>query len=76
MDHTRQEFHDYTPDGVKEVIVPHTRDSLRRDPRFEDRLGIFLEASRNRISLEASVIGVGYHSPDLLPQQSPYIRFS
>jgi hypothetical protein len=65
----RLEFHDRTPDEVKDVIAPHIQDYLLRDPRFEDRLGISIEASHSCILLEASVIGVGYHGPDRLPRQ-------
>ena len=70
--HTRLEFHHRTPNGVKEIIVPHIRDYLRRhDPRFEDRLGISMEVFGDSILLQASVVGVGYHGPDRLPQQGP-----
>ena len=71
MDHTRLEFYDRTSSEVKEVIVPHILDYLHRDPRFGDRLGIFIEASGRHILLRASVVGVGYHGPDRLPQQGP-----
>ena len=53
-------FSDCTLDGVEEVIVPHIREYLHHDPGFEDRLGIFIEASGNRSSLQASVVGIGY----------------
>jgi hypothetical protein len=66
--HARLEFHDRSSDEVKEVNMPYIGDYLRRHPRFEDRLGIFLEASRNRISLEASALGVRYYGPDQVPQ--------
>jgi hypothetical protein len=70
--HTRLEFHHRTPNEVEEIIMPHIRDYLRRhDPRFEDRLGIFMEVFGDSILLQTSVIGVGYHGSDRLPQQGP-----
>ena len=71
VDHTRLEFHDHTLNEVKEVTAPHIRDYLRRDPRFEDRLGVSIEVSNDHILLGVSVIGVRYHGPDRLPQQAP-----
>jgi hypothetical protein len=71
VDHTRLEFHNHTSDEVKEVIAPRIRDYLRRDPRFEDRLGISIEVSDDHILLGAEVIGVEYHGPDRLPRQAP-----
>ena len=76
VDRTRMGFYDRTPDEVREV-VPLVRDYLLRDPRFRDRLGIFVSAHCNGFSLRASVIDVGYHGPDRLPQHGPpYARLS
>jgi hypothetical protein len=71
VDHTRLEFHNHTSDEVKEVIAPRIRDYLHRDPRFKNRLGIFIEASGRHILLRVSVVGVGYRGPDRLPPQGP-----
>ena len=71
VDRTRLEFYGGTSDDVKEVTVPYIRDCLGRDPRFKDRLGIFVETYCARILLRVSVVGVGYHGPDHLPRQGP-----
>ena len=76
MDHARLEFCGRYSDA-RETIAPYIRDYLHRDPRFKDRLGIFIEGTRGCVSLRASIIGVGYHGPDGLPQQAPpYATFS
>jgi hypothetical protein len=64
------EFYSRYPD-VREIITPHIRDYLHRDPRFKDRLGIFVQCTISTVSLRASVVDVGYHSPGGLPQQAP-----
>ena len=68
VDHARLEFSDCSSGDVEDAIVPYIRDYFRRDPRFEERLGIFFSHTENRVSLRASAIGVGYHGPDRLPQ--------
>ena len=40
VDRGEFKLYDCTPQGVLEVIGPCTRDYLRRDPRFRDRLQI------------------------------------
>jgi hypothetical protein len=71
VDHARLDFYNCIPHHVRETIGPYIRDYLQRDPRFEGRLGIFASSTDGCISLQASVIGVGYHGPDRLPQQGP-----
>jgi len=71
VDRTRLGFYNCEQDEVREVVTPHIRDYLRRDPRFKDRLGVVISRYGNRLLLRASVIGVGYHGPDRLPQQGP-----
>ena len=67
---------DCTPQEVLEIMGPYIRDYLQRDPRFRDRLGIFVSSASNCISFHASVVGVGYHGPNRLPQHGPpYGRF-
>jgi hypothetical protein len=76
VDHARLEFYGHCFDA-REIIAPYIRDYLLRDPRFKDRLGIFVSRTGGCVSLRASVIGVGYHGPDRLPQQGPpYATFS
>ena len=77
VDHTRMEFYSRTTHEVREAIVPHIRDYLDRDPRFEGRLGICVSVSRNTILLQVGVISVDDHGPDQAPQLSPpYATFS
>ena len=67
---------DCTPQGVLEVVGPYIRDYLRRDPRFGDRLGMFVSCVPPCISFHASVVGVGCRGPDRLPHHGPpYGRF-
>ena len=67
---------DCTPQEFLEVMGPYVRDYLRHDPRFRDRLGLFVSSASNCISFHASVVGVGYHGPNRLPQHGPpYGRF-
>ena len=73
MDHARLEL-DCMLYEVGEIVGPYIRDYLGRDPRFGDRLGISLSRTSGGISLRVSVIGVGYHGPDKLPQQAPRMR--
>jgi hypothetical protein len=75
MDRTRLEFYGGTSDDVKEVTVPYVRDYLGHDPRFKDRLGIFVDTYCARILLRVSVVGVGYHGPGQLPRQGPSHTF-
>ena len=76
VDHARLEFYGQSFDA-REIIVPYIRDYLRRDPRFKDRLGIFVSRTGDCVSFRASVIGFGYHGPDRLLQQAPpYTTFS
>ena len=77
IDHVNLSFYDCTLEEIKESIGPYIRDYLRRDPRFEDRLGIYLSATGGSISLCASVVGVGYHGPNRLPREGPpYAKFT
>ena len=76
MDYGEIALHDCTPQGILEAIGPYIRDYLRRDPRFRDRLGMFVSSTSNCISLHASVVGVGRHHPNRLPHHGPpYARF-
>ena len=76
MDQLEITLYDCTQQEVLEVMGPYIRDYLQRDPRFKDRLGIFVSSSSNCISFHASVVGVGYHGPNRLPQHGPpYGRF-
>jgi hypothetical protein len=77
MDDARLEFDGCQSYEVRDNIVPYIRDYFRRDPRSEDRLGIFLSLDRKRLLLQASVVGVGYCGPNRLPQQGlPFVTFS
>jgi len=74
MDHGEITLFGCTPQEVLEVIGPYIRDYLQRDPRFRDRLEIFLRSDAYGISVRASAAEVG---PDRLPQNGPpYARFS
>ena len=76
VDRTKLVFSDHTPDEVREAIVPQIRDYLHRDPRSKDRLGISVWVKNHRFFLRASVVGVGYHGPDRLPQRdAPHMTF-
>ena len=67
---------DCTAEEILEVVGPYIHDYLRRDGRFRDRLGVLALSDSGRISFQASVIGVGNHGPDRLPQHGPpYGRF-
>ena len=69
-------LHNCTPREILEVMGPYIRDYLRRDPRFRDRLGMFLRSHAYCILVGASVVGVGHRGPDRLPQDGPpYGRF-
>ena len=59
---------DCTPQGVLEVIGPYIRDYLRRDPRFRDRLGVFVSSTSNCISFHSSV-GVGHDGLNQQPRR-------
>ena len=71
VDHTRLEFFGCASYEIQKNIMPYIRDYFRRDSRFKDRLGIVISHTNNSITLRASVIGVGYHGPDSLPQHGP-----
>ena len=71
MDHGEITLHDCTPQGILEVIGPYIRDYLRRDARFRDRLRIFVSFTSSCILLHASVVGVGRHDVNRLPQDGP-----
>jgi len=76
VDYGEVTLYDCTPQEVLEVIGPYIRDYLRRDPRFRDRLEIVVLSTVRCISFHASVVGVGYHGPNQLPQHGPpYGRF-
>jgi len=51
-----------------EVIGPHIRDYLQRDPRFRDRLRMVILSTIRCISFHVSAVGVGCHDPNRLPQ--------
>jgi len=66
-----------TPQEVLEDVGPYIRDYLRRDPRFRDRLGMFLRSRTHFFLICASVVGDGHRGLDRLPQNGPpYGRFS
>jgi len=54
-----------------EIIGPYIRDYLRRDPRFEDRLGVFTSSDLDFFSLRACTIGVEHHDLEGMPSQNP-----
>ena len=71
MDRGEITLHNYTPQGILEVMGPYIRDYLRRDPRFRDRLGMLLRSHAYCILVCASVVGVGNRDPDRLLQDGP-----
>ena len=71
VDHTILDFHSRMSDEVREGIVPRILDYLHRDPRFGDRLGIFVLVEGDSFEIRACVIGAGYHGPDRLPRHGP-----
>jgi len=76
MDYGEITLYACTPQGVLEAIGPYIQDYLRRDPRFRDRLGIFISSTSGCIFLHASVVGVGCYGSNRLPQHGlPYARF-
>ena len=64
-------LYDCTPQEVLEVIGPHIRDYLRRDPRFGDRLWMLVSSTVYYITFHASVVGVGCHGPDRVRRHGP-----
>ncbi|KAF9650309.1 hypothetical protein BDM02DRAFT_3127786 [Thelephora ganbajun] len=71
LDYARLEFSEWDDLEAERSIGPYIRDYLQRDPRFEDRPGIFVSLAGGRITIRVSAIGVGYHGPDRLPPQGP-----
>ena len=77
VDRMKMSFRGSSADEIREAIGPHIREYLRRDPRFEGRLGVCISIILNAISLRVGVIGVGDHGPDRPPQRDPpYATFS
>jgi len=68
MDRVEITLHDCTPQGVLEVIGPYIRDYLRRDPRFKDRLGMFVSSTPSHIAFKSS-IGVGHDGLNQQPRR-------
>jgi len=76
MDHGEITLRNCTRQQILEAVGPYIGDYLRRDPRFRDRLGMFVSSTSRCISLHASVIGVEYYGKNRLPQHNPpYGRF-
>jgi len=71
LDHAELGFYDCTLEEVVGTAGPYIRDYLQRDARFRDRLGVFVETAPTYILLHASVVGIGYHGPNRLPQNGP-----
>lgn len=61
---------------IRTTIAPQIRDYLRRDPRFEGRLGVSISKGYHRLLLQVSGAGVCCDDPDkLLRQTPPYTKF-
>ena len=71
MDQLEITLCDCTQQEVLEVIGPYIRDYLRRDHRFRDRLGMIVSSIIRCISFHASVVGIGFHGQNRLPQHGP-----
>jgi len=77
VDRTRMEFFSHTTQEAREAIVPHIWDYLRRDRRFEGRLGVCVWVSRNTILLHVGVFSVEDHVLGrVLKLGPPYATFS
>ena len=63
------EFQDCTLEEAYEAIGPYFRNYLRRDPRFKERLGVFISTTPNSFSFRACTAGVGHHGLDRMPSQ-------
>jgi len=75
VDSARLEFHDCKFKEVDEIIGPYIRDYFRRDPRFEDRLGVF-GSPTSWSSPHACAVGVGRRVPGEMSLQNPsYVTF-
>jgi len=76
MDHGEITLFDCAPQEVLQASGPCIRDYLQRDTRFRGRLGISLRLNLRRISVRASVVGVGHRGPNRLLQDGfPCRRF-
>ena len=77
LDDAKVTFKGCTLEEVREAVGPYIRDYLHRDPRFKDRLGLFLSSTTDCISLEVDVISDGYRDSNRLPQHDPpYTKFT
>jgi len=70
MDHGEIALQDCTPQEVLEVIGPYIRDYLRRDPRFRDRLGLFVSSTPSYIKFRSNV-GVQHDGSNRRPRYGP-----
>jgi len=59
-----------TLEETRQVVGPHIRDYLRRDARFGDKLCISILSTIGCVSLQASVLGVGYRRLDRIPNKT------
>jgi len=70
IDQAELEFHECNLEEAHETIAPYIRDYLRRDPRFEGRLGV-LGSTNGCFVLRACTIGAERHPLDHVPSQNP-----
>ena len=63
-------FRGCTLEVARQVVGPYIRDRIQGDPRSKNRLGISVSSTFSRVSLEVSVVDVGYRYPDQLPTRS------
>jgi len=76
IDKAELEFHECNLEEAHETVAPYIRDYLRRDPRFEGRLGVLSSSTTGCFVLQACTIGVEHHPLDHMPpQNSPYVTF-
>ena len=63
-------------EGVSELLEPYLRDRIRRDDRFQSRLGIRLSCADDSILFGIGVLGETDTLPMILGQDYPSVSFS
>ena len=56
MDRVDLELHQCAEEEISELLEPYLRDRIRRDDRFQDRLGIYISSMSNFISFGVGII--------------------
>jgi len=70
----RLELYHCTLEEAYETVRPYIRDYLRRDPRFNDRLGVFTSTTADSFLLRACTVGIPIWD-GTPPHNPPYVMF-